>query len=187
MLFTCITIAQSLTTSNNLITEYTHLIIPKSLPHKLPIKKFFFNLLNCRNLGEKRQIISYLEIRLNVITESGRIGIKPITYLLLGCSTGGVEDEVPEGEAVALLCLRDEDRFWRGPSGNHGAYESLVTVTLLKERKISFLNYFETLRSIVSACTHFKRNFINLIHVCQTLLHLLSFCTYTHKMDTRYC
>lgn len=51
---------------------------------------------------------------------------------MLGCSTGGgVEDEVPEGEAVALLCLRDEDRLWRGPSGNHGAYESLVTVTLV--------------------------------------------------------
>lgn len=48
-------------TSNNLITEYTYSIIPKSSPHKLPIKKFFLNLLNCRNLGEKGQIISYLE------------------------------------------------------------------------------------------------------------------------------
>lgn len=187
MLFTCITIAQSLTTSNNLITEYTHLIIPKSLPHKLPIKKFFFNLLNCRNLGEKRQIISYLEIRLNVITESGRIGIKPITYLLLGCSTGGVEDEVPEGEAVALLCLRDEDRLWRRPSGNHGAYESLVTVTLLKERKNSLWisRPLEVLLEhvlIVKEILLIWYMYVNHYYICCT-----SFCTYTHKMDTRYC
>lgn len=139
-------------------------------------------MLNCRNFGKKRQIISYLEIRRNVITESGRIGIKPITYLLLGCSTGGVEDEVPEGEAVALLCLRDEDRLWRGPSGNHGAYESLVTVTLLKREK-KFLKNFETLRIIVSACTHCKRNFIILIHVCQTLLHLLYVILHLHTQN----
>lgn len=89
---------------------------------------------------------------------------------MLGCSTGGVEDEVPEGEAVALLCLRDEDRLWRGPSGNHGAYESLVTVTLLKERKNS-LRISRPLE-VLLVHAHCKRNFINLIHVCQTLLHL---------------
>lgn len=50
---------------------------------------------------------------------------------MLGGSTGGIEDEVPEGEAVALVCFRDEDCLRSGPSGNHGAYESLVTVTLV--------------------------------------------------------
>lgn len=50
---------------------------------------------------------------------------------MLGGSAGRVEDEVPEGEAVALVCLRDKDCLRSGPSGNHGAYESLVTVTLV--------------------------------------------------------
>lgn len=54
---------------------------------------------------------------------------------MLGGGAGRVEDEVPEGEAVALVCLRDKDCLRSGPSGNHGAYESLVTVTLLKEKK----------------------------------------------------
>lgn len=101
---------------------------------------------------------------MNVIIEFGRIGIKFIIYLLLGCSIGGVEDEVFEGEVVVLFCFRDEDRFWRGLSGNYGVYESLVIVILLIERK----NFLRILRflEVLLVYVYCKRNFINLIYVC---------------------
>lgn len=102
---------------------------------------------------------------------------------MLGGSTGGIEDEVPEGEAVALVCFRDEDCLRSGPSGNHGAYESLVTVTLLKRKKILRQN-FGTLTGIANAhVLTVKRKFNNLI--CQnletiTFFVILSLYTHTH-------
>lgn len=177
--------------------QNTYLIIQN--PHLINCKKK--NILRLFNFAklEKfwgKKIGKYFhpqKIGLNVITESCRIG-KPITmylYLLLGGSAGRVEDEVPEGEAVALVCLRDKDCLRSGPSGNHGAYESLVTVTLLKEKK-NFRQNFKTMHYRYCWCMHSlwkKMNNLNwYVKTWRLILHFLSFCTYTvTKTDITYC